>query len=87
MPHNSYMKADEISGHTRVLATEQDEYEDLHIRDETLSDGSNAMVSKWTPTSEQLAILNGGGSIYLGIIGERHPPIAMAVALVDANDG
>lgn len=79
----NYLKSSPISGCTRVLAVDQEEYVNLEIRDETMSDGANCMVSKWTPTPEQLAILNGGGSIYLGIMGEIHPPVVLATALTD----
>lgn len=81
-----YFKSGPINGCTRLLAVEQDEFEDLQIRDETMSDGTNCMVSKWTPTPAQLAILNGGGSLYLGIMGEIHPPVVLAAALTDQED-
>lgn len=87
MSNKLYLTASAISGCTRLLATSQDEYEDLQIRDETLGDGSNIMVSKWTPTEAQLAMLNDGGSFYLGIIGEIHPPVLICTALTDANEG
>lgn len=87
MPTQIYMeKAEKIAGATRLLATEQEEYENLHIRDETLGDGTNCMVSQWKPTPEQLELLNKGGSIYLGIMGEVHPPVVMCVGL-DSSDG
>ena len=81
-----YLKAGPIAGATRTLATDQDEYLDLQIRDETLNDGTNCMVSKWTPTPSQLAILNAGGSLYLGIMGDAHPPVIMAASLFDQED-
>ena len=81
-----FKTADPIKGKTRTLATEQDEYFNLEIRDEALDDGANCMVSKWTPTPSQLAMLNGGGSIYLGIMGEVHPRVLMAVSLTDSHE-
>jgi hypothetical protein len=38
----------------------------------------NTMWSAWEPTAAELAVLNSGGKIYLGIVGLQHPPIILA---------
>lgn len=83
---NSYMNSSPIEGATRELAVDQDEYINLQIRDETMDDGTNVMVSRWKPTSEQLAHLNGGGSFYLGIMGDIHPPVLICTAILEEPD-
>jgi hypothetical protein len=42
-------------------------------------DGMPAVVSFWKPTSEELALLNAGGSVALWVIGETMPPVSIAV--------
>lgn len=41
--------------------------------------GLNFMYSVWRPTTEQLAALNNGGAVRLGIGGRVHPVVNMAV--------
>ena len=45
----------------------------------TLCDGLPAVVSYWKPTENELAILAGGGSIALWVVGATMPPIMLAV--------
>jgi hypothetical protein len=37
------------------------------------------MTSAWFPTEEEIARLRAGAPVYLTVIGESHPPVAMAV--------
>lgn len=39
----------------------------------------NIMLSRWEPTAAELAVLNAGGSIELGVIGTIHPPVSIGV--------
>lgn len=45
----------------------------------TLCDGLPAVVSYWKPTENELAILTGGGSIALWVVGATMPPIMLVV--------
>lgn len=36
-----------------------------------------AMLSRWEPTPDELALLNAGGSIELRIVGGMHPPVSL----------
>ena len=68
----------EIEGYTRKFGGEN--YQTLCVRDETLDDGSNVIVSEWKPTPEQIVAIAGGASIYLGVIeDEHHPPVMLMV--------
>lgn len=67
-----------IANATRVLATTQDEYNILAIRDEE-HDGLNYMTSCWEPTPRELALLNAGGAVRLTILGTAHPPVLLTV--------
>lgn len=40
-------------------------------------------VSAWEPTPEELKILNGGGSIHLGVSAHQHPVVFMRVNKID----
>ena len=40
----------------------------------------NVMVSGWKPNEEELAMLNEGGHIYLGIYGTTHPVVFLVAA-------
>lgn len=48
--------------------------------------GFNFMYSVWRPTAEELAALQGGGAIRLGIVGHSHPVINMAVLTPETCD-
>ena len=64
---------------TRVLAENQDEYENLPIVDVVLPDGVPVMLSCWKPSPEELQTLNEGGYVTLGIVGTQHPPVMLYV--------
>lgn len=51
---------------------------DLHVKEE-MENGIPVMSSAWEPTPAELAILNAGGSVVLGIIGVAHPPVKLYV--------
>lgn len=40
-------------------------------------------VSCWRPTPDELAMLNDGGVVTLTVIGEGHPPVSLATAIVE----
>lgn len=42
-------------------------------------DGTNAVVSYWLPTTEELGRLNAGKAIGLLVMGVTHPPLYIAV--------
>lgn len=70
-----------IVGATRVLKAPPDwnEARDgkcsaLAIRDSQYGD-MPVMTSAWTPTPEELELLNKGASVHVGIIGRSHPPL------------
>lgn len=67
-----------IAGATRVLGKAQG-YLGLPIRDEPFEDTQTGttptMVSAWEPTPEEAAHIAAGGTIYVRIMGTRHPPI------------
>ena len=45
----------------------------------TECDGIPAVVSYWKPTENEMAILAGGGSIALWVVGSTMPPVMLAV--------
>ena len=64
-----------ISGATRRLAEDQDEYFALSIRDEMYS-GRAFMSSLWEPTLREVEALAAGGALYCGFAlgdGSRRP--------------
>jgi hypothetical protein len=80
------MEIRRIPAATRDIGKPQGWDDDVHgpcaslpVRDEE-HNGVHYMVSAWAPTPEQLAILNEGGSIRLGIAGYVHPVVFMSVA-------
>jgi hypothetical protein len=42
-------------------------------------DGIAVVMSYWKPTSEELAVLNDGGSVALSVIGVTMPPVMLSV--------
>lgn len=79
------MEIGRISNATRKLGAPRDWNEKAHgpcgtlpIRDELTAAGWG-MTSAWLPTPEELEQLVAGAPIYLTVIGEVHPPVAMAV--------
>lgn len=80
-----------IEGATRVCGKGQG-YLGLPIRDERIDckvNGPNTpqMVTAWTPTPEELAMLNAGASVHVSIIGSAPPPIYVGVGPVPEMDG
>lgn len=73
------MQALPLANVTRVLATDQPEYEPLHICDMPMANRGNAMVSVWRPTEDERRRLILGGEIQLSILGEVHPPVLLVV--------
>jgi hypothetical protein len=43
-------------------------------------DGMAAVVSYWRPKSDELAMLNAGGSVALHVLGVTMPPVMLSVA-------
>ena len=83
------MIASHIRGETRRPGAPEDWDENLDgpvvglpIRDEVdLQSGHNVMYSLWYPTPEELAILNSGGGVRLGVMGYSHPVVNMEAIL------
>lgn len=77
-------------GVTRVLGEDQG-YLPLPVRDWFVDqqgpDGETrrypVMFTVWHPTPEELAALNRGGCVVLGIMGTQHPPVIMDVSEPD----
>ena len=77
---------------TRALGEEQG-YNPLPVQDGFVSvehgDGTATqypvMFTVWHPSPEELAALNAGGHIVLGVLGVMHPPILMQVAATDGK--
>ncbi len=74
-----------IAGETRNLGAprgwnveERGHCGSLAIRDEPTTAGPG-MTSAWYPTAEEIARIAAGAPIYLTIIGQVHPPVAMSV--------
>lgn len=36
-----------------------------------------AMLSRWEPTPDELALLNAGGAVELSVVGSVHPPVSL----------
>lgn len=73
----------QIEGATRTLGKSQG-YLGLPLRDERIDctvngPGTPQMVTAWTPTPEELAMLNAGATVHVSIIGIAHPPIHVGV--------
>lgn len=68
-----------IAGKTRTLGMDQG-YQPLHVRDELDSSGDfNVMWMAWKPSPEDLAILNAGGNVEIGMMGTVPPPVKARV--------
>jgi hypothetical protein len=81
------MKNEPIVG-GRPVAEGQDEFHNLSVRFEPdkefqFADGSGRtytapyMTTRWKPSPEELTCLLNGGSLYLGILGNRYPPMML----------
>lgn len=72
-----------ISGAGVILGEDQPDVESLPIRlvnVEMAHRGLCAvMVSEWRPTEEERAALLDGASVYLTVVGKRHPPVMLTV--------
>lgn len=79
-----------IEGTTRTLGKQQG-YMGLPVRDQIMQDGAGqqfpVMVSAWQPTPAELALLNAGASIHLGIVGAAHPPVLLTVGPAPTDGG
>jgi hypothetical protein len=80
------MKACMIEGMTRDLNKPRDWDEErdgpcgsLPIRDEVFGGRVSIMFSEWKPSTEELALLNAGASVILGVCGTVHPPVSLGV--------
>ena len=71
------MMINAIEGATRRICKSQG-YLGLPLRDVVLN-GDPAMISSWQPTPAELALLAGGASIYLTVLGSGHPPVLLTV--------
>ncbi len=79
------MHVGRILGSTRTLGAPRDwdpkaqgPCGGLPIRDELTTAGP-AMTSAWLPTPEEITRIAAGAPIYLTVVGQGHPPVAMNV--------
>ena len=56
-----------------------DECQALPITRIQYSDGTPAVASFWTPSAEELALLNQGRAVRLVVLGRTHPPLMLGV--------
>lgn len=68
-----------VEGATRILGKGQEDYQGLPVRDFKYPDGRVAMMSAWMPTPAEISRLIRGEAIYLVVMGEQHPPVALVV--------
>lgn len=81
------MQISRIRGATRVLGKSQG-YLGLPLRDEPYWDKAldrevHSMVTAWTPTPLELALLNSGSNVYVRILSAQHPPMLVFVEPVE----
>lgn len=72
-----------IEGATRTIGKSQG-FLGLPLRDEVLGCSVSGaatpmMFTAWLPTPAELAALNSGAAVHVGIQGKAHPPIAVLV--------
>lgn len=72
-----------IAGATRVCGKEQG-YFGLPIRDDLIHErvngpGTPIMTTAWTPSPEELALLNAGANVHVRICGEVPAPMMVEV--------
>lgn len=79
------MHAGRIANATRSLGAPKDwkveergHCDSLAIRDE-LTTAGQGMTSAWFPTLEEIERIRKGAPIYLTVISDVHPPVAMSV--------
>lgn len=74
-----------IKGANTVYGTPDDwdkangECANLYVRKEESGD-TTLLLSAWKPTALELEMLQGGGSLVLGLISTGHPPVLMYVS-------
>lgn len=81
-----------IEGCTRTLGEAQG-YIPLPLRDEMtpeqLPTGETVMIPRmvtaWEPTPEEAARLGAGATLYLSVLGIKHPPVSMFVGEAPAK--
>lgn len=61
---------------------EDGECKGLYVRKEAHGKHS-VLLSAWKPSISELELLNNGGSVVLGVLGEEHPPVLMVVTETD----
>lgn len=57
----------------------KDECQALPLTILSYENGIRSLKSYWTPTEEELAILNSGGYVTLEVLGIQHPPVIIGV--------
>ena len=74
------MNIGSISKATRRIGKSQG-FQTLPVRDEPVPGAPdvNQMVTAWTPSQDELALLNKGASIHLILMGTQHPPVIVCV--------
>lgn len=79
------MKNGKPANTTRSIGVSQG-YDELHVVDLPLENGTPCMYTMWLPTTKELTILNQGGMITVAILGNNHPPIQVNVCNIDGNE-
>lgn len=62
-----------------------DDIGDLHVERVPKIGGGNVVYSYWRPDAEELALLNAGGTVQLGIWAEPIPPVSVGVEAADGE--
>jgi hypothetical protein len=62
---------------TKPQGWTDEECMDLHVHKGQYPNGTPTIISYWKPNKEDLEALNNGGGIYLEIIGQGMPPVAL----------
>lgn len=78
------MHSIKFKGHTAVLGVSQG-YLPLAVLS-TSEGGVNIHNSYWKPSAEDLALLNKGHVVHLGVLGAGQPPVMVAISNVPAAD-
>jgi len=80
-----------LVGETRRVGESQG-YRALPVRDEIITcavngPGTNCIVSEWVPTPAELAALNNGAVVQVGILGTVPPPFYVGTTVVPYAKG
>lgn len=78
------MHSIKFKGHTAILGVSQG-YLPLAVLS-TSEGGVNIHNSYWKPSPEDLALLNKGHVVHLGVLGAGQPPVMVAISNVPAAD-